>query len=226
MKRQFYCSQCGECCRHIDRVPLLREYHNGNGICKYLDMSSNICKIYDHRPTICNVAEAYDKIFFRQYTEDEFVKMNYDACMLLQKERSRSFMYLSGLKHEQKESFLDLCIFFMKVDGITDKSEEITLQQYCKEMEINMRVEPKHENLAATLKDLKRISSSADLKKMTIEIVALIYADDCFQKEENEILAVLAEIFEFSPHMMSELVFATRHLLLSYKMLNNIVSEN
>ncbi len=135
-------------------------------------------------------------------------------------------MYLSELKYEQKECFLDLCIFFMKIDGITDKREELVLQQCCKEMAINIRVEPKYKNVEATLKKLKKISSYVDLKKMTIEIVALIYSDDCFQNEENEILVMLAKIFEFSSHTMSELTFATRHLLLSYKMLNKIVIED
>ena len=42
----FECNQCGLCCRNIDKIPQLKDFHNGNGICKYLH--DNKCSIYDN----------------------------------------------------------------------------------------------------------------------------------------------------------------------------------
>ena len=49
----FLCDKCGLCCRNIDKVPQLKEFHNGDGICKFL--TNNKCSIYESRPLICNI---------------------------------------------------------------------------------------------------------------------------------------------------------------------------
>ena len=84
MKNQFQCSQCGLCCRNIGNVPALHEYHDGNGVCKFLDKAANLCRIYERRPIICNVAAAYDEYFSEYYSEDKYLRMNYVACKKLQ----------------------------------------------------------------------------------------------------------------------------------------------
>lgn len=53
----FSCSQCGECCRHINLVPALAAFDTGTGVCKYL--AGNLCSIYDTRPLICRVDAMY-----------------------------------------------------------------------------------------------------------------------------------------------------------------------
>ena len=61
----FECNQCGLCCRNIDKIPQLKDFHNGNGICKYLH--DNKCSIYD-------------KYFKNQYTRVEFYDLNKMVC--------------------------------------------------------------------------------------------------------------------------------------------------
>ena len=56
-----------------------------------------------------------------------------------------------------------------------------------------------------------------------MEILALIYVDEEFAEEEHEVLMSLQKIFEFSSHLLDEIIFTTRHLLLSYKMMENVV---
>ena len=57
----WYCRKCGACCRvAVKDVPNL---NRGDGICKNLDMKTNLCKIYEERPIICRVDEGYDKLF-------------------------------------------------------------------------------------------------------------------------------------------------------------------
>lgn len=225
MKTVFHCIQCGECCRHIDRVPVLKKFHDGNGVCKYLDKNTNQCRIYNQRPVICNVSQAYDKFFVHKYTEKEFLQLNYDACRNLRKERNVKCMYLSMLSKEQKELFLDLCIYLMNADNVVAASEELMLKQYCLEMSVEMRMVPKHKDVKTVLKRIKKISTQAELKKMTIELIALMYADAECEEEESKLIQILAKEFELSPHIIGDIIFVTRHLLLSYKMMNELVNE-
>lgn len=85
MSIKFICNQCGLCCRNINLVNQLKEFHNGDGVCKYLDLETNLCKIYDNRPDICNVEKSYKLFFSSIYSEEEYIKMNYEGCEVLWK---------------------------------------------------------------------------------------------------------------------------------------------
>lgn len=83
---EFKCDCCGLCCKHINRSSLLKDFDTGNGVCKFLDAETNLCKIYANRPDICSVEKAYQKYFADKYTEEEYLKLNYDACDNLKRE--------------------------------------------------------------------------------------------------------------------------------------------
>lgn len=85
--KKFNCDCCGLCCRHINRSNLLKNFDRGDGVCKYLG-ENNLCKIYENRPDICNVEVGYKKYFADMYTEEEFLKLNYEACKKLKAEES------------------------------------------------------------------------------------------------------------------------------------------
>lgn len=78
----FHCDQCGLCCRHIDKVPELKAFHNGDGVCKYLT-EDNRCSIYPVRPTICNVDLMYEKVYRHAMTREEFDDLNTASCNML-----------------------------------------------------------------------------------------------------------------------------------------------
>ena len=78
---KFKCSQCGECCRHLDRSELYRDLDRGDGICRYL--TGNLCSIYETRPLLCRVDESYEAFFSEIYTRDEYYRLNEDACRIL-----------------------------------------------------------------------------------------------------------------------------------------------
>lgn len=80
----FKCSQCGECCRHLDRSELYRELDRGDGVCRYL--KGNLCSIYENRPLLCRIDDCYDKYFSEIYTRDEYYRLNEQACKILQSE--------------------------------------------------------------------------------------------------------------------------------------------
>lgn len=79
---KFSCTKCGECCRHIDKIPQLASFDSGNGICIYL--KDNLCSIYNHRPDICRVDVMYKKYYWQYYTIEEYYLLNQYMCDFLQ----------------------------------------------------------------------------------------------------------------------------------------------
>ena len=77
----FQCDKCGECCRNLHKSPIYNEFHDGNGICRYL--RGNECWIYENRPLICRVDESYYAFFNDHMTYDEYLQLNYQCCELL-----------------------------------------------------------------------------------------------------------------------------------------------
>lgn len=134
-------------------------------------------------------------------------------------------MYLFGLSKEQKELFLDLVIFSMTSDGVVDEREENVARQYCNEMQIEFRSTTNLSTYTDAIKKLKEISNLTELKKITLELVTLMYADDNFAEEEEELLDYVQKIFGFNSHLMGEIIFASRHLILSFRLIDNMIKN-
>ncbi|WQT67476.1 YkgJ family cysteine cluster protein [Helicobacter pylori] len=60
---RFSCTSCGLCCKNITGIIELIGFDAGNGVCKFLDLETNLCKIYESRPLICRVDEAHKKLY-------------------------------------------------------------------------------------------------------------------------------------------------------------------
>jgi len=80
----FPCTGCGLCCQNITDIVELKEYDLGNGTCKYFDTIGGLCKIYETRPSICRIDKMFDMKYHKQFTKDEFYKLNADACNAMQ----------------------------------------------------------------------------------------------------------------------------------------------
>lgn len=76
----FQCSQCGECCRHLDRVPEMAPYDLGTGVCRYL--AGNKCSIYNQRPPLCRGEYLYHR-YFEGWAVDDYYNLLYRWCALL-----------------------------------------------------------------------------------------------------------------------------------------------
>ena len=59
MKKNFPCSQCGACCRHVDLSELTAYLNRGDGVCRYYDQITHLCTIYDSRPEVCRIDQFY-----------------------------------------------------------------------------------------------------------------------------------------------------------------------
>ena len=79
----FVCEKCGECCKHIDKVPELVHLQT-KGICKYL--KNNICSIYENRPDLCNRYKLFERLKTRM-TEDEFVEKLVYFCKMIKNKK-------------------------------------------------------------------------------------------------------------------------------------------
>ncbi len=131
-------------------------------------------------------------------------------------------MFLFDLSDEQKDLFIDLAIIAMESNGAVDDSEIAVIRGYCREMAVSYREKAKINNRAEVLSKLKDISSESELRKITIEITTLMYADNNLADEEEKMLLEMKEEFDFSTHLMGELVFAAKHLVLSLSLVRGI----
>ena len=79
------CDKCGICCKNLKLSDVYINLHNGDGICRYLDLETNLCTIYENRPILCNLIESYNKYFSEIYTEEEFYRSNFEVCEKLKR---------------------------------------------------------------------------------------------------------------------------------------------
>ena len=75
------CNCCGECCKHVDKVPQLLGFDRGNGVCKFLS-KENKCSIYKIRPNVCNGKYVYEN-YFQYMSVKDFHKMIHKICDML-----------------------------------------------------------------------------------------------------------------------------------------------
>lgn len=87
----FQCNKCGQCCRNLNKSDLYKELDRGDGVCKYL--KENQCSVYEDRPLLCRIDECYEKFFNKQYTLDEYYKLNYEVCKRLQKRKGSNICH-------------------------------------------------------------------------------------------------------------------------------------
>lgn len=79
----FICTKCGLCCRNIEKIPGLADFHAGDGVCIYLS-EDNLCAIYSNRPDICNVEKMFEIYYNKIMSRTEYDKINSEGCKALQ----------------------------------------------------------------------------------------------------------------------------------------------
>ena len=80
----FPCSNCGLCCQNISTVKELKDFDLGNGICKFYVTETQSCGIYETRPDICRVDKMFTLKYYKDYSKEEFYKLNAKACNEIQ----------------------------------------------------------------------------------------------------------------------------------------------
>lgn len=80
----FPCTKCGVCCQNVNLATETQFLDRGDGTCRNYDAATKGCGIYEERPDICRVDKQYTIHYAQQYTWNEFVALNLQACELLQ----------------------------------------------------------------------------------------------------------------------------------------------
>lgn len=88
--KSFPCTQCGLCCQHVYLAEETRFLDRGDGTCRHYDSANKGCSIYVQRPDICRVDRQYALRYTKQYTWNEFVALNLQACELLQAQQKET----------------------------------------------------------------------------------------------------------------------------------------
>ena len=84
----FICTRCGICCRNIDKIPELTDFHTGDGVCIHLS-DNNLCDIYSTRPDICNVEKMFELHYKKMMSKTGYEKMNLEGCRALQSKKMK-----------------------------------------------------------------------------------------------------------------------------------------
>lgn len=88
--KPFPCTACGQCCRNVHLSEQTQYLSRGDGICRHLDLSTNLCTIYASRPLICRVEDYYRIHLQDKMDWDRFVKLNLTICEQLQNDSEQS----------------------------------------------------------------------------------------------------------------------------------------
>ncbi len=84
-QESFYCDMCGLCCQNVGKIPSLKIFDRGDGICKNYNTMNHKCLIYNKRPILCNVDRFYDVYLEKTMTREEWHNLNYECCNKLKK---------------------------------------------------------------------------------------------------------------------------------------------
>lgn len=96
-------------------------------------------------------------------------------------------MYLNKLSIEQKNLFLDLCIHGANSNNEFADDEKAIVNAYCEEMDIPVRYD-EQTPFEECVDKLVEISSEKELKKLLVELTALILADNVCDEDEEKFM--------------------------------------
>lgn len=77
---KFNCTKCGLCCQNLGQIDIYSHLHNGDGVCYYFDLETNLCSIYSTRPFICNVDLCFERFFVGSISKEQYYSINYEGC--------------------------------------------------------------------------------------------------------------------------------------------------
>lgn len=82
----FECDKCGLCCVGLEKNEATNDMHDGDGVCKNLNLEDMSCNIYEDRPIFCRIDDGYDMYFKDIMSKEAFYQLNYNACEKKKKE--------------------------------------------------------------------------------------------------------------------------------------------
>lgn len=130
-------------------------------------------------------------------------------------------MFLNRLKKEEKKAFLQLAHHVARSDGDFNDNEELIIEKYCMEMQIeNVLFNEESFDIYNVLDNFKTNRSK---KIVILELMALIYSDNYLHEEERVVLEKILEEFDLSYSLSIVYTEWAKTMLSLYKQGNALI---
>jgi Fe-S-cluster containining protein len=218
----FPCERCGACCRNLRLNTMYKTLDRGDGVCRHFLDTDNSCAIYNDRPQICRVDSFYLDYYKDLMSIEEYYRLNKLSCIKLRRFLKKSNKYLGGrymflyiLNNEDKQYFGNLIKLVAESDGEIAILEQDAIDVYQKEMGLE-QIEQMTDNLDSILQYFS--TRSDDVKNAVfIETLALVFADNIYAKEEQEVITKLVDLFKIPDTKVNECIQWVKDIQSLYK---------
>ena len=133
-------------------------------------------------------------------------------------------MYLNSLDCVEKELFLELALNACYANGELDPNEKVMMDQYGSEMGIKINSYKPSKTQSQVLEDLKSIKAIETLRKIYIEITALMMVDGVIDKDEEKYLKEIQKIASLKDSQVVRIRTSLEQIFSGYEYLNSIIS--
>lgn len=133
-------------------------------------------------------------------------------------------MFLNLLDERKKSLFLGLAYNLAQVDGNYSKEEELMIQSYCQEMQIefNMRMA---KDTASIVSDLCTICDSKEKRIIAFEIIGLAMIDGKYDLSEKELIENMVEKFGVDNEFTEKCEIEISRYMEVQKEINKLIME-
>ena len=133
-------------------------------------------------------------------------------------------MYLNTLTNVEKELFLELALNACYANGELDPNEKVMMDQYGSEMGIKINSYKPSKTQSQVLEDLKSIKAIETLRKIYIEITALMMVDGVIDKDEEKYLKEIQKIASLKDSQVVRIRTSLEQIFSGYEYLNSKIS--
>lgn len=133
-------------------------------------------------------------------------------------------MYLNTLTNVEKELFLELALNACYANGDLDPNEKVMMDQYGSEMGVKINSYKPLKSQDQVLEELKSIKTIETLRKIYIEITALMMVDGFIDKDEEKYLNEIQKIASLKDSQVVRIRTSLEQIFSGYEYLNSIIS--
>ncbi|KNY27708.1 MULTISPECIES: hypothetical protein [Clostridia] len=136
-------------------------------------------------------------------------------------------MLLKYLSKPEQELFLELCNFAANIDNDYSEQEKNYIQEYRQEMALDENAYTiKRLEYDEIVKKILEISTPESIRRIIIELIALLKSDGILHSQENNLIAKLQEDFKLSSDILKEIYESLENLENAYAKIFAIVNGN
>ena len=132
-------------------------------------------------------------------------------------------MYLNKLSGEQKELFLDLCIYASMANNDFDEKEKEYIRQYCEEMRLDNVRYTAVNSLEDAVEQIIKISSEKELKIVILELTALLLSDNEYDEMEKQFMQKMLIKANISSDLNDKMINSLKKLMDIYAEIDSMI---